>query len=102
MTVQIVKRTTSDNEVVEEVVEEKVIYGVLLPMKATEISVKPEGERAWRWFTYYSQENLELGWSFIDVVAGYRYRVMKVEDYDRAGFFIYDLVQRPKEGSGHV
>jgi hypothetical protein len=102
LTVQVVRRVALDNEVVEEVMQEECVSGVLLPMQATKISVKAEGERAWKWYTFISSKRFELGWSFIDVATGDRYRVMAVEDYDRAGFFNYDLVQRSKEGTGHV
>jgi hypothetical protein len=102
LTIQIIKREIADHEVVEEVVAPQVISAVILPMKAREISIKSEGERTWLWWTMHTTESLMLGWTFIDVDTGKRYRVMASEDYSQGGFYKYDLVQRPKVGDQNV
>ena len=94
--VQIIKREITDHEVVESIAATERISGLLLPMPARKLLTKAEGERSWKWYELTTVDLLELGWTFVDLRDGFRYRVMSIEDQHRAGFYKYDLVQRAK------
>jgi len=91
---RVIEKTIDDHEVVETTASMRVVYIVLQPMKSRDISVKPEGQRRWKWLDGWSQERLNLDWTVIDS-AHRRFRIMGQTDWSDAGFYKYELVQGP-------
>lgn len=93
----VIKKNIADFEVVESSLDVIVFEGQLEPLKPQEILVKPEGQRSWKWWTLWTESELNLD----DVVqddSGKQYRVMAVQDWHNANYFEYQLVQAPPEG----
>jgi hypothetical protein len=66
--------------------------GVWQPFTIQQLSMKPEGQRQWRWYTLHAETGLEL---FPDDVVGYnsvQYRVMQKNDYTLNGYIEYHLI----------
>ena len=56
--------------------------------------VKPEGQRGWRWWTFWTQEKLRLDWELEDSNQ-VRYRVMSRQDWSQAEYYEYELTEGP-------
>ena len=98
MTFVLVTKQSIDGLVSE--IENKVkATAVRYPMKAQEVALKPEGQRAWRWETLLATAALILKTSDIVKFDGNRYRVMGKQDWKEYGFVQYDLAQDFKEAS---
>ena len=77
----------------EEVLYPKIAYGVRQPMKAQQLMMKPEGQRAWKWETIHSRPDLVLNIDDIVVFNEVRYRVMAKKDYSEYGYLEYEIMQ---------
>lgn len=76
--------------------EAQVVYetkGVIQPMKAEELKIKPEGERSWKWWKLHCLPNLELKTDDVVTYLAVQYRVMSKNDYSLYGYYEYDLVE---------
>ena len=67
--------------------------GVLQPMKARAVMLKPEGERAFRWFTLHVGREIDLKPNDVVVRKGVPYRVMGRWGWEDYGFIKYELVE---------
>lgn len=67
--------------------------GIIQPMKAFAISLKPEGQRSWRWYTMHSPIGLPLVLDDVLYYADTKYRVAEVLEFNQYGYFEYHLVQ---------
>jgi hypothetical protein len=65
--------------------------GILLPMKARYIALKPEGQRAWRWFVLHVGREIELKPNDIIIRKNVPYRVMGRWGYEDYGWIRYEL-----------
>lgn len=95
---QIVKKTIRGIDVAETpktpVQIPQWFEGSLQPLHPRELLVKPEGERAWKWWTLFSDMDLEKDWTVTDQ-HGISYRVMASSDWRNAGFKQYQLIEGP-------
>lgn len=68
--------------------------GVFQPMPGQQISFKPEGQRAWKWWSLWTQTDYDInvGDNIIDF-KGNKYRVMKRADWAQGGYYQFDLTQ---------
>lgn len=66
--------------------------GVWQPMSAQKLTQKPEGQRAWLWFTVHAEPGLELVPDEIINYLGVNYRVEAKFDYRLNGYVEYHLV----------
>lgn len=66
--------------------------GVIQPMGSQQLSMKPDGERAWKWYTIHADTSLSLMPGENVVYLGNEYRVMSSDDYDLYGYVKYDVV----------
>jgi len=72
--------------------------GVFQPMPPREIFLKPEGQRAWKWWSLWTKTGVEVNLG--DIIVDYndlRFRVMKRTDWVQAGYIKFDLVEDYKE-----
>ena len=88
---QLITKSVQDHEVREAA--EPVIFDMLIvPMRAQQVAIKPEGQRSWRWWTGISDYKLGID----DVVCdedGVKYRVTAIDNYKVAGFYAYELTE---------
>lgn len=67
--------------------------GVVQPLKARDLNLKPEGQRAWTWLMLHADPVLSLK---VDDIVEYncvKTRVMARTDYKQYGYIYYELVQ---------
>lgn len=67
--------------------------GVWQPMSAQAISMKPEGQRAWKWFQAHSTIALPLQPDDLVTYLGQQYRVKAVNLYNLYGYYNYELTE---------
>lgn len=61
--------------------------GVIQPLSPKQISLKPEGQRAWPWLQIHCQgSSLQLTTNDQIIYNGKLYKIMGVLDYDQSGF----------------
>ncbi len=68
-------------------------HGVIQPFTPRQLYLKPEGERAWSWYTLHSDLALELQVDDVVTYQGKPTRVMSRLNYSAYGFYIFELVQ---------
>lgn len=86
--------TRTNENMVEKVAEQLFeCQGVIQPFTATQLKLKPEGERAWKWKLLHTtpEVNLDNGQNF--TIKGVPYRVMGKADWSDYGTNIYELVE---------
>ena len=67
--------------------------GVWQPLTGQKLQIKPEGQRAWKWFTCHAEIGLTLIPDEIITYKSTNYRVMEKMDYSEYGYNEYHLVQ---------
>lgn len=68
-------------------------YGVWQPFTARQLFYKPEGQRAWSWFTLNADLSFTLDVADIVIWRGKQTRVMSRKDFGLYGYVQYELVQ---------
>lgn len=82
------------NDEIVNITEKKKIRGVLQPLKATEINLKPEGQRAWAWYQLHvnpQYKELQVG-QYVHI-NGQKYKIMACNNYDMYGYLEYHVVR---------
>jgi hypothetical protein len=92
LVVGIVTKTQANFRTAETVVEVST-RGVLQPLSAQQLEIKPEGQRGWPWFMLHCQPSLSLLLDDTVIIRTNRYRVMARTGYDQYGYIQYDLVR---------
>ena len=70
------------------------IKGVLQPLKAEEVQLKPEGQRSWAWYQLHVKSNYEtLYTEQVVKINNQGYKVMAVKNYDLYGYIEYHLIK---------
>lgn len=67
--------------------------GVWQPFSARQLSIKPEGERAWKWYMLHAQIALPLKPDDVVTYLGVQYRVKSDSDYSLYGYYQYELIE---------
>lgn len=92
----IVAKSLVNNRTVETITQIE-SQGVLQPLTAQQLEIKPEGQRGWNWFMLHCQPSLSLQLDDTVNISGTRfngrYRVMARTGYDQYGYIQYDLVK---------
>lgn len=83
---------TNVNGYITESTSSSTLQGVLVPMQFQRIYLKPEGQRTWKWETLITKTKLNLDDVIVDN-NNIQYRVFGIQDYSKAGFYEYELVQ---------
>ena len=63
------------------------------PLSAQRIAMKPEGERAWKWWMIHTFTDLYAKVGDILEITGVGYRLMACTDYSAAGYRIFEAVE---------
>jgi hypothetical protein len=71
----------------------RTVKGVVAPLSARQLELKPEGQRAWRWQEVHCKAGLELKIDDEVIYKCVRYRVMAVQDFSDYGFVRYELAE---------
>lgn len=74
---------------VQEVERFRKTMGCKQPASAEQISIRPEGERSWKWFTFHCLPDLVLTTDDRVTISGVRYRVMEKSDFSEYGYLEY-------------
>lgn len=93
---QIVKKTIVDGDLAEssKIPVTLLFEGVLQPLHPKELLVKTEGERKFKWWTLFTDMDLEVDWIIKDLDDKI-YRVMNTTGWDQGGFEQYQLIEGP-------
>jgi hypothetical protein len=69
------------------------ITGVIQPMPAQKVVIKPEGQRQFKWWTLWTKQAVNLD----DIITykGRTFRVMELNDWVQAGYQEYGMVESP-------
>lgn len=67
--------------------------GVIQPFSSRQLMLRPEGERAWSWFTLHAETALVLNVDEVVTYQGVQTRVMARQDFTLYGYVLYELVQ---------
>lgn len=73
--------------------------GIIQPFTERQLILKPEGERAWSWFTIHAEPQLLLQVDDVVIYLGKQTRIASRKDYALYGYVEYTAVQ-DWEGSG--
>lgn len=84
---------TVENFVVVETAETINFRGVWQPLSARQLSMKPEGQRSWKWFKVHAEIGTILVPDEVITYLGNQYRVEAHADFSLYGFVDYDLVE---------
>lgn len=79
-----------------EVVETKTtisFLGVIEPMPAQNLMIKPEGQRQWIWNNLWCSTDLNLNPDDIFTINSIEYRVMIKHDWSAYGYRQYEVIQ---------
>jgi len=95
----LIAKTAVDFESQETFTVLKSIYGVKTPTPARELLLLPEGERQFKYWTFYSDDTSVPLDSYLQDEEGLQYRVTDYEDWGASGFRKYQLQQVPTAGS---
>ncbi len=87
-----IEKTIVDFDLVESE-QEYSAMGVRQPMSAQKLSMKPEGQRAWKWETIHALPDTILAPDEIIKFLNVRYRVMEKLDWKEYGFVEYHIIE---------
>lgn len=87
-----VVKSTAAFQVIE-ISDQIYFWGVIQPMNARQLYIKPEGQRAWTWQTLHADHSLKLQVDDLVIYLCVQTRVMARRDYSIYGYVEYDLVQ---------
>ncbi len=91
MVFKIVSKAVVNYQAYETAIESP-FRGVIQPFTDRQLLLKPEGQRAWTWFTVHSGPSLKLDVDDVVNYAGKNYRVMSLKDYSIYGYLEYHLI----------
>lgn len=75
--------------------EEEISFrGVIQPLTAEALKIRPLEERSWEWLMIHTRVSVELFTNDIIELEGKRYKVMFEKDYSRNNYFEYHLVRQ--------
>jgi hypothetical protein len=92
MTFTLVTKTVVGFQLVEGA-EPITFRGILQPFTPRQLMLKPEGQRAWSWFTLHADPVLTLKVDDVVLYLGVQTRVMSRSDFTLYGYIEYHLVQ---------
>jgi hypothetical protein len=88
----VITKLDSNYEIIETI-EEITFRGIWQPFTAQKLSIKPEGQRAWSWFTVHAEMTLILEIDSVILYKNVKHRVMEKLDFQEYGYVEYHLVK---------
>lgn len=79
--------------------EEITFKGVIQPLSARAIALKPDGQRAWQWLQIHCVAGTNLRDNDQIIYNGQKYKVMATWDYSLNGYIEYHVVHDFKQTS---
>ncbi len=67
--------------------------GMVQPFTATELLIKPEGERSWKWWMIHATPDLVLQTDEVIVYQGTKLRIMQQLPYEANGYVQYHAIE---------
>lgn len=92
LTFTMIKKSVVDFNLVEAKVSSS-FMGVRQPLNAQQLSMKPEGQRSWKWEMIHCFPDLILSTDDIIYFDHLPYRVMNKWDFKEYGYVLYEIVQ---------
>ena len=89
----VVSKTVVDYKAVNSFSSVAWLTGSMQPLPAQALKVKPEGQRTWKWWKLWTDQQLKLNDEIQDK-CGRRYKVMEVSDWRDSGYFEYELMEK--------
>lgn len=92
MTFVLLQKTVNGFQAVEDSLPIE-FWATLQPFTPRQLMLKPEGQRAWTWFTLHAEPGVVLK---VDDVVQYldkQFRVMAQTDFRLYGYVLFELVQ---------
>lgn len=69
------------------------VPAVIQPYTIQQLQIRPEGERAFRWFTLHSDSALQLNVDDVVVYQTRKFRVMERGEYASYGYMEYHIIE---------
>lgn len=82
-----------DEFIVTETPTDIDFQGVIQPFGARQLAMKPEGQRAWKWWMLHAQPGITLEPDEVVSYQGTQYRVRSQNDYGLYGYVSYELTE---------
>lgn len=82
-----------DEFIVTETPTDIDFQGVIQPFGARQLAMKPEGQRAWKWWMLHAQPGITLEPDEVVSYQGTQYRVRSQNDYGLYSYVSYELTE---------
>jgi hypothetical protein len=92
LTIERIVKTVVNYQVVETTTPES-FMGVIQPLNNQTLMIKPEGQRAWKWYWLHCSTTVKLTVDDVFLYQGHQYRVMALKDYSEYGYLSYELIR---------
>lgn len=97
LNVAVIAKSTKDFEAQETITRFQTVYGVQVPTQPQDLVLLPEGERQWRYITFYSDDVSMRNDFYVETDDRVQFRVVGVEPW--GSFSKYILQECPNAGS---
>jgi len=77
----------------EERQSEVATRACIQPFNSQQLKILSEGQRAWRWFTLWCLDNLNLMPDDAFIIKGVRYRIQERLDWSDYGYTRYNVIE---------
>lgn len=89
----VMSKSIEDFEIKESFLVYKVL-GTKQPLKPQRLAIKPEGQRAWKWFELHLSPQARINIDDVIQFGGCdQFRVMAKEDFSEYGYIRYEVAQ---------
>ncbi len=90
----VVSTAAVDYEAIDTPENQVFFDGVIQPLKPRDLLIKPEGERKFKYWTLWTEQELQPD-SIIQDETGKQYRVMSKSDWRQGDYQQYEIMQTP-------
>lgn len=92
ITFVLITKSTVDGYL-QETTHEIETRGMIVPLSPQRISIKPEGQRAWKWDQLFCLTDVSMNIDDQIIYDNEKFRIMSKTDYSKYGFIEYEIVQ---------
>ena len=97
MMVAVIAKSTKDFQAIETITRFREVYGVQFPTQPRDLLLLPEGERQWRYITFFSADTTLRNDFYVEDEEKTQYRIVSVEPWQ--SYNKYLLQECPNAGS---